>query len=121
MPTTHETTVMPQGAIPRLGAIKEKKGVPHLKTGAATGLDIIDIRHAAVEINLKTEVLAQFRAADGPRKLPTLLLYDERGLQLFEKVRRGSAMASSWRRGHPTLIQGPTTPSPRLHTWTNTT
>ncbi|KAL2200321.1 C-type lectin protein [Corynascus similis CBS 632.67] len=86
MPTTHETTVMPQGAIPRLGAIKEKKGVPHLKTGAATGLDIIDIRHAAVEINLKTEVLAQFRAADGPRKLPTLLLYDERGLQLFEKI-----------------------------------
>lgn len=74
------------GAMPRLGAIKEKKGVPNLQT-TATSLDIIDIRRVAVEINLKAEVLSQFRARDGPRTLPTLLLYDEKGLQLFEKVR----------------------------------
>ncbi|KAL2153030.1 hypothetical protein VTH82DRAFT_4185 [Thermothelomyces myriococcoides] len=86
MPIAKETTVTPQGAAPHLGTIKEKKGVPPLKTAVATGPDIIDIRHAAVEINLKTEVLAQFHARDGPRKLPTLLLYDENGLQLFEKI-----------------------------------
>jgi len=85
MPVAQEATVMPHSAIPRLGAIKEKKGLPDLRTAAA-GLDIIDIRHAAVEINLKTEVLSQFHATDGPRTLPTLLLYDERGLQLFEKI-----------------------------------
>ncbi|KAK4140359.1 C-type lectin protein [Dichotomopilus funicola] len=73
------------GAMPRFGAIKEKKGVPDLRT-TAPGLDIIDIRRVAVEINLKTEVLSQFRARNGPRTLPTLLLYDEKGLQLFEKI-----------------------------------
>jgi hypothetical protein len=82
---------MPHSAVPRLGAIREKKGVPDLLT-ATTGhkLGIIDIRHAAVEINLKSEVLSLFHNRDGPRKLPTLLLYDERGLQLFEKVRHAS-------------------------------
>jgi L-histidine Nalpha-methyltransferase / hercynylcysteine S-oxide synthase len=88
MPSAQEVTVMPHAAVPRLGAIKAKKGVPDLLP-ATTGqkLGIIDIRHAAVEINLKSEVLSLFCNRDGPRKLPTLLLYDERGLQLFEKVR----------------------------------
>ena len=86
MPSAQEATV-PHGAIPRLGAIKEKKGMPDVRTAAGQKVDIIDIRHAAVEINLKAEVLSSFQATDGPRKLPTLLLYDERGLQLFEKVR----------------------------------
>lgn len=49
-------------------------------------LDIIDIRCAAVEINLKDEINALFKPKVGPRKLPTLLLYDERGLQLFEEA-----------------------------------
>ena len=48
--------------------------------------DIIDIRRVAVEINLKTEITSMFRPKDGPRQLPTLLLYNERGLQLFEKA-----------------------------------
>lgn len=48
--------------------------------------DIIDIRRVAVEINLKTEITSMFRPKDGPRQLPTLLLYNERGLQLFERV-----------------------------------
>lgn len=87
---------MPHGAVPRLGAIKEKKGVPDLRTAtAAQKLGIIDIRHAAVEINLKTEVLSLFQNKDGPRKLPTLLLYDERGLQLFEKVRHSRVETSA--------------------------
>jgi hypothetical protein len=98
--------------MPRLGAIKEKQGMSDLHTAVHPKLDIIDIRRAAVELNLKTEVLSSFHKEDGPRKLPTLLLYDERGLQLFEKVRRclGSPLGSrlqGWR-VHPTLTQTPT-------------
>jgi hypothetical protein len=49
-------------------------------------IDIIDIRRDAVEINLKEDVLTSLRPESGPKQLPTLLLYDERGLQLFEEV-----------------------------------
>jgi hypothetical protein len=52
----------------------------------ASNIDIIDIRHDAVEINLKDEILTSLRPQSGPKTLPTLLLYDERGLQLFEEV-----------------------------------
>ncbi|KAH6631559.1 C-type lectin protein [Chaetomium tenue] len=86
MPVVQEATVTPQGAMPRLGAIKEKQGMSDLHTAVHPKLDIIDIRRAAVELNLKAEVLSSFHKEDGPRKLPTLLLYDERGLQLFEKI-----------------------------------
>jgi L-histidine Nalpha-methyltransferase / hercynylcysteine S-oxide synthase len=51
-----------------------------------SGLDIIDIRQTTVEFNLKQEIHSQFRPSEGPRQLPTLLLYDEKGLQLFEQV-----------------------------------
>ncbi|KAK4100895.1 hypothetical protein N658DRAFT_426797 [Parathielavia hyrcaniae] len=87
MPGLQEVTMALNGAVPRLGAIREKKGVPDLRT-ATTGpdLDIIDIRRVAVETNLKAEVLSMFHSRHGARKLPTLLLYDERGLQLFEKI-----------------------------------
>lgn len=55
----------------------------------AAGLDIIDIRRDKVEINLKDELAALFNPTDGTgsRALPTLLLYDAKGLQLFEDVR----------------------------------
>ncbi|UKZ72131.1 uncharacterized protein TrAtP1_013069 [Trichoderma atroviride] len=49
-------------------------------------LDIIDIQNARVEINLKDEILSQMNPEQGPRTLPTLLLYDEKGLQLFEDI-----------------------------------
>lgn len=68
--------------------MKDRKALSDLRpAGAGPQLDIIDIRRAAVEINLKAEVQSSFHTGDGPRTLPTLLLYDERGLQLFEKVR----------------------------------
>lgn len=47
---------------------------------------IIDIRGEHVEINLKEQITSMFNPEDGPRKLPTLLLYNERGLQIFEDV-----------------------------------
>ncbi|KAJ3519183.1 hypothetical protein NM208_g14225 [Fusarium decemcellulare] len=48
--------------------------------------NIIDIRGEHVEINLKDQVVSMFNPEDGPRKLPTLLLYNEKGLQLFEDI-----------------------------------
>ena len=48
--------------------------------------DIIDIRRSLVETDLKANVLSMFNPDNGPRQLPTLLLYNERGLQLFEDV-----------------------------------
>jgi hypothetical protein len=35
---------------------------------------------------LKDDILSLFSPKEGPRMLPTLLLYDEKGLQLFEDV-----------------------------------
>lgn len=49
-------------------------------------INIIDIRSDAVAFNLKQEIFQLFRPDEGPRKLPTMLLYDEKGLQLFEQV-----------------------------------
>lgn len=49
-------------------------------------VDIIDIRQATVESSLKEDIESLFRPQEGPRKLPTLLLYDEKGLQLFEEI-----------------------------------
>lgn len=79
---------MPMGISTGYGASKHisTKFTLNMKPASKPGLDIIDIRRVAVETNLKTEILSMFHAKDGPRKLPTLLLYDERGLQLFERV-----------------------------------
>ncbi|TDZ58608.1 Ergothioneine biosynthesis protein 1 [Colletotrichum trifolii] len=49
-------------------------------------VDIIDIQRVAVETNLKDDIIAMWNPTNGPRKLPTLLLYNERGLQLFEDI-----------------------------------
>lgn len=51
----------------------------------ASNINIIDIR--CDTIDLEHEILSMLKPAKGPRKLPTLLLYDEKGLQIFEKVR----------------------------------
>ncbi|KAH9908705.1 C-type lectin protein [Xylariomycetidae sp. FL2044] len=49
-------------------------------------VDIVDIRQTTVENNLKQEIYSLFHPQEGPRRLPTLLLYDEKGLQLFEEI-----------------------------------
>ncbi|EFQ30701.1 uncharacterized protein GLRG_05845 [Colletotrichum graminicola M1.001] len=53
---------------------------------AYNGLDIINIQRVAVETNLKDDIISMWNPKNGPRKLPTLLLYNERGLQLFEEI-----------------------------------
>jgi hypothetical protein len=58
-----------------------------LSNGTITsGIDIIDIRSDAIGMDLKAEILSMLKPTKGPRKMPTLLLYDEKGLQIFEKV-----------------------------------
>ncbi|KAK2624399.1 hypothetical protein QTJ16_006349 [Diplocarpon rosae] len=49
-------------------------------------LDIIDIRQNVVEMSLKDEIVKSLKPEEGLKKLPTLLLYDERGLQIFEQI-----------------------------------
>ena len=59
------------------------------RSGPPVAAEIVDIRSQAVTegFNLKDDVASLLDPSDGgPRKLPTLLLYDERGLQLFEDV-----------------------------------
>lgn len=52
-----------------------------------SSVDIIDIREGnAVDLDLKPEISSKLRAEPGHKQLPTLLLYDEKGLQLFEQV-----------------------------------
>ncbi len=79
--------VSPRGDLPSL-KMAGKPGVTMPATARSAGrpVDIADIRSAAVDVNLKDEVLSMFFPKHGPRKLPTLLLYDEKGLQLFEQV-----------------------------------
>lgn len=60
------------------------KGVSDVEAGSAP--DIVDVRRSLVETDLKADVLSMFNPTTGPRQLPTLLLYNERGLQLFEEV-----------------------------------
>jgi len=68
-----------------VSAVKSPKSQAGISE-ATKKVDIIDIRHDAVEINLKEEILGSLKSQNGPKTLPTLLLYDERGLQLFEEV-----------------------------------
>lgn len=66
---------------------KQAKGAHKPEQGAAgTSVDLIDIRRDAIKANLREEIYRLFYPQEGPRELPTLLLYDAKGLQLFEKV-----------------------------------
>lgn len=68
---------------------------------------IIDIRAAGIETNLKAEIVSLFLPKAGPRVLPTILLYDQRGLQLFEEVREAlilMAYDGPWMR--PSMVAG---------------
>ncbi|MCJ1312598.1 hypothetical protein MMC25_006272 [Agyrium rufum] len=48
---------------------------------------IIDIRRQEIDLSIGDEIHAGLRPADGGEKrLPTLLLYDEQGLKLFEEI-----------------------------------
>ncbi|KAI1807132.1 C-type lectin protein [Daldinia bambusicola] len=82
MPSIVESPYKPQ--LPNQQYMLEKGA--SLAAGRRPNIDITDIRQASVEINLKEEIHKLLRPQEGPRKLPTLLLYDEKGLQLFEEI-----------------------------------
>lgn len=66
-----------------MGSIQQNNS-PALKGG---NHDIVDIRSDTAGIELRQEILKGLRPQDGGEKtLPTLLLYDERGLKLFEDI-----------------------------------
>jgi hypothetical protein len=67
------------------GQTKKDAPVKSSKRTITSDIDIIDIR-SAIEMDLKVEILSMLKPVKGPKKMPTLLLYDERGLQIFEKV-----------------------------------
>lgn len=50
--------------------------------------DIIDIRKHAIESDLGHEIMSMLGTEKGPKKMPTMLLYDSKGLQIFEQVRK---------------------------------
>lgn len=81
---------MPSTAVVEPASVVSPTDTGAIKTGGPVwqDVDILDIRRAAVETNLKEEIHRMLRPDEGPRKLPTLLLYSEKGLQLFEQVRR---------------------------------
>jgi L-histidine Nalpha-methyltransferase / hercynylcysteine S-oxide synthase len=84
MPSSVDMPPVPSAALQNA-----QKGLVKMQTPAGSykpPVDIIDVRRAVVDISLKDEVLSMFNPTNGPRQLPTLLLYDEQGLQLFEEV-----------------------------------
>lgn len=81
MPAVKEALAAQQPAVAAGEALTPRKS-------ARQPVDIMDIRADRAEINLKDEVISMMSPEEGsPRSLPTLLLYDEKGLQLFEDVR----------------------------------
>lgn len=53
----------------------------------AEDVTILDIRNDRARVELKSDIRKSLDVALGEQKsLPTLLLYDERGLRLFEKI-----------------------------------
>lgn len=68
-------------AVKQVPELVERNGAPHGNIP-----DIIDIRQDRADLDLKNEVITQLSLEQGQRKLPTLLLYDKKGLQLFEHV-----------------------------------
>ena len=56
-------------------------------SNGCTNVSIIDIRREGVCTSLVDEIRTQLNPSDGgEKKLPTLLLYDEQGLKLFEDI-----------------------------------
>lgn len=57
----------------------------HFKSPQAK-VNIIDIRQHVIDMDLSNDIMSMLRSEQGPRKMPTMLLYDAAGLQIFEEV-----------------------------------
>ena len=88
MPSLLQTCVETQFASrPARGAYKPRQGATETPL-----FDIINIRRDTAKTDLKEEIHKLVRSQ--PRPLPSLLLYDEKGLQIFEKVDLTSALSA---------------------------
>ena len=69
-------------------AFKHTNNKTNTNASHCVDVDIIDIRRDryGVQSSLKEDILSMLQPKKGPRQMPTLLLYNERGLQLFEDV-----------------------------------
>lgn len=77
--------------MPAISATDRSAGLAAVKQStahhAALPADIIDIRRETGEMNILDELRRGLRPDHGAEKtLPTLLLYDEQGLKLFERL-----------------------------------
>lgn len=77
--------VMEHAAMPT--TLTKRQVVDVREVAASGGRDIIDIRRDAEQLSLIDEIRRGLRPENGSEKrLPTLLLYDEAGLKLFEEI-----------------------------------
>jgi len=68
-------------------ATQSKKTASTSNTSADVRAKIVDIRRDKKDHSLASEIYSGLRPGNGGEKrLPTLLLYDEKGLKLFEKI-----------------------------------
>lgn len=52
-----------------------------------TQVEIVDIRQGNVDFSLKNDIFQCIAPPEGiPRSMPTMLLYDAKGLKLFERI-----------------------------------
>lgn len=58
----------------------------HGSKSSHASIDIIDIRHHVIDMDLSNDINLMLRPENGPKMMPTMLLYDAAGLQIFEEV-----------------------------------
>lgn len=58
----------------------------HASKTSHASIDIIDIRHHVIDIDLSNDIKSMLKPEIGPKMMPTMLLYDAAGLQIFEEV-----------------------------------
>jgi hypothetical protein len=85
------TVTIPRPAPPSPPQQEQQQGKARSSMPNPGDVEIVDIRGASDEATVKKTMLEVLAGGqDGrPRKMPTMLLYDERGLQLFEAVSGG--------------------------------
>lgn len=70
-----------------LPGVGQKTPTKNNLTASTTGINILDIRHTPSKFDTLAVIREGLRPEHGGEKtLPTLLLYDQIGLKLFEKI-----------------------------------
>ena len=70
----------------RPSAARLLKKAEHSTHSPPPRVDIIDIRRHVIDMDLSNDIASMLKPEHGPKKMPTMLLYDAAGLQIFEEV-----------------------------------